>query len=83
MIPDEETTRKLKEWAEKHGLFLRITNDQHHWSFYKEGKVFFEWWPSTGKMVANKEWEKSKRIRDTAHLMAVMTPTILEAAKKG
>jgi hypothetical protein len=71
MIPDAKTER-VKEWAAKHGFTLKITNRDQHWSFYKESKQVFEWWPSSGKMVIEKDWAKAEYIRNVDGLFATI-----------
>lgn len=34
MIPDDQSKKRVKEWAERHGFTLRITNEGQHWAAY-------------------------------------------------
>ena len=46
---------QVREWCRGHGFALRISNEGHHWQLTKE-KFVAEWWPSSAKLVVNKQW---------------------------
>jgi hypothetical protein len=47
----------IRERAADRGLTLRILNSGHHYIF--EGTGFLgEWWPSSAKLVFNKQWKR-------------------------
>lgn len=51
------------------GATLRVTNNGHHWTFTDcDGRVA-EWWPSTGKLVFDKEWRRTLRAFTLADVM--------------
>jgi len=57
-------------------LQLKISNDGHHWSFYAFNaapgdKQLFEWWPSSAKLVINKQWKKGIHVHDLSQLIGV------------
>jgi len=70
MIPDDQSKKRVKEWAERHGFTLRITNEGQHWSFYKEGKQLFQWWPSSGRLVIDQKWTNALFARSANELFA-------------
>lgn len=69
-----ELEDRVREWTRNNGLFLRITNNGHHWSFYafdaneKEPQLF-EWWPASAKMIIKKQWKNGIHIHDVDALM--------------
>lgn len=56
---------EVKEWCERNGVTLKIHNHGHHWVFKKDGQVG-EWWPSSAKMVYNREYDKELHLHDFA-----------------
>jgi len=45
------------------GVVLRITNEGHHWQLTKEN-FLAEWWPSSAKLVINKQWSRGRHCHD-------------------
>jgi hypothetical protein len=45
------------------GLVLKIANDGHHWMFTSPGFVA-DWWPSSAKLVFNKEFRRGVHCHD-------------------
>jgi len=45
------------------GLHLKIFNDGHHWVFSAQSFVA-EWWPSSAKLVINKQWNRGIHCHD-------------------
>ena len=45
------------------GLKLKIANDNHHWMFTKGG-FSADWWPSSAKLVINKQWTRGIHCHD-------------------
>jgi hypothetical protein len=48
---------QVHDWARRHGCTLRVLNDGHHWLFEKGGFVA-EWWPSSAKLVLNRDYTR-------------------------
>ena len=71
--PMERHTRRLhsnlrydaevREWCRARGFALRTTNDGHHWQLTKD-KFIAEWWPSSAKLVFNKQWNQGCHCHD-------------------
>lgn len=40
-----------------HGFDFAIKNDGHHW-IVKTSEATFDWFPSSGKLVIDKQWQK-------------------------
>jgi hypothetical protein len=53
----------VREWCGKNAYTLLITNDGHHWQF-KKGDFLAEWWPSSAKLVINKQWHSGIHCHD-------------------
>jgi len=49
---------RAKTWADQHGFALRINNEGHHWMWQK-GQFVAEWWPSSAKLVLNRDYARS------------------------
>lgn len=47
---------QVRAWAEQHGCSLRVLNDGHHWLLEKPGFIA-EWWPSSAKLVLNRDYD--------------------------
>ena len=54
---------KLRRWCEENDLTLQITNQGHHWQVMQNGFVA-EWWPSSAKLVINKQWHAGIHCHD-------------------
>lgn len=54
--------RPFQEWANTLGLNLAVKNSGEHWIFTAPG-VLFEWWPSTGRFVHDKNWSRALKIK--------------------
>lgn len=54
---------ELKNWCGEHGWRFDIKNEGHHWMITK-GKTIVEWWPSSAKLVKNKQWGRGYHCHD-------------------
>jgi len=54
---------QAKTWADRHGFAFRVNNDGHHWMWQK-GKLVAEWWPSSAKLVVNRNYQGSSHAHD-------------------
>ena len=61
----------------KRGFRLVVKNHGHHW-IVKTTEATFEWFPSSGKLVINQQWEKVRRAYSTDDVWR-----IIEHFKKG
>lgn len=50
-------------FCEQNGIRLQIKNKGHHWIARKE-KTIIEWWPSSAKVVINKNWKRGVHVHD-------------------
>jgi len=53
----------VRSWADENGLRLRINNAGHHWIFDRPG-FFAEWWPSSAKLVINRQYQRGIHVHD-------------------
>ncbi len=70
-----ENKQVLENWCNVVGWSFEIKNEGHHWIFQKafvsksstgfSAETFLvEWWPSSAKLVVNKQWDKGVHIHD-------------------
>ncbi len=64
-----DNQEKVKTFCEQHDIKLRINNGGHHWIFEKNDKML-EWWPSSAKLVKNKNWKTGLHVHDYEQAMA-------------
>lgn len=70
-----EHEHTMQVWCRAHGWFMSIKNNGHHWIFkthvkpYKE--IMIEWFPSSGKLVIGKQWQKGIHCHDYKQLLEV------------
>jgi hypothetical protein len=62
---------QVRAWAEQHGCSLRVLNDGQHWLFQKPG-FMAEWWPSSAKLVVNRDYTHDHHAPHWTELVAVM-----------
>lgn len=61
--------RTARQWADKQGFEFAIHNDGHHWVLKKPG-LFVEWWPSSAKLVLNRDYVHDFHIHDWQQVIA-------------
>jgi hypothetical protein len=61
----------VEKWCKSQGFDLRITNNGHHWQLTKD-HFLAEWWPSSAKLVLNKEWDQGIHCHDYKQALAVI-----------
>jgi hypothetical protein len=49
---------EARTWADQHGFTLRVNNGEHHW-IWQKGSFVAEWWPSSAKLVLNRDYARS------------------------
>ena len=62
----------IHEWAEIHGIILAIKNEGHHWIATLSPALIAEWWPSSAKVVFNKDWDHGIHCHDTGQFKALL-----------
>lgn len=58
-----ENRKVLENWCRSNRWTFEIKNNGHHWMFRKTG-VLVEWWPSSAKLVRDKQWTNGVHIHD-------------------
>lgn len=68
LIVNLDARAEVKKWCEANGWQLTIKNDGHHWQMKKDN-VLVEWWPSSAKLVKDKQWAKGVHCHDWQKLV--------------
>jgi len=69
---------EVKGFCEKHGLKLTVSNHGQHWQFSREHSKTarqIDWWPSSAKLVYDKNWEAGKHVHDYKQLIGILKKT--------
>jgi hypothetical protein len=66
----------VRAWCTKRGISLSVHNDGHHWVFSIPGGGVVEWWPSSAKCVANRDYKSGVHVHDWQQLRRLMTDAI-------
>ncbi len=61
----------VKMWCDNHRVRLDVSNEGHHWKFVIDGRVA-EWWPSSAKLVLEKQYDKGIHCHDFRQLLYVL-----------
>ena len=64
-----EREDRLESFCDKHGLVLTIANNGHHWKMEGE-TLLVEWWPSSAKLVFNKDYPHGIHVHEVAQVVA-------------
>lgn len=67
----------LRHWCCAHDIQFDVTNGQHHWSFRGDGWLV-EWWPSSAKLIVDKEWDNGVHVHDWRQVVGIIVEVILE-----
>jgi len=60
-----------EEWIQSHGWELSINNAGHHWVI-KADLFIAEWWPSSAKLVFNKNFKHGIHTHDWSQVRAML-----------
>lgn len=66
--------KELGDWCTKHKWEMEVKNEGHHWMFKCETRIV-EWWPSSGKVVIEKKWNKGIHCHDHEQLVKILDST--------
>lgn len=58
----------IRAWAKQFGIDLKISNEGHHWRFIL-GTEVAEWWPSSAKLVINRDYAAGIHAHDYEQVM--------------
>lgn len=64
---------EMKASIESMGYSLEIKNFGHHWIFKKGSNTTWEWWPSSAKLVLNKQYRKGIHCHDFRQVLKVLS----------
>ena len=65
----------VRDWCDQHGVELSITNGGHHWTFTR-GNLRVEWWPSSAKLVMDKQWRRGVHVHDWTQVAKIIQQEI-------
>lgn len=73
----------MREWCQQRGIKLQINNDGHHWLFSLPNWITVEWWPSSAKLVVNRDYRNGIHVHDHTQAQtelekALALPQVLE-----
>ena len=62
----------LENWCSVIGWSFEVKNAGHHWLFRRladetkprKQRTLVEWWPSSAKLIVNKQWDKGVHVHD-------------------
>jgi hypothetical protein len=66
-----QSTTKIENWCQKNGCKLAIFNYGHHWKIVGEG-FLAEWWPSSGKLVFDHQYQRGIHCHDRDQLVQAL-----------
>jgi len=61
----------VEQWCADNGVVIKINNQGHHWMFSQSKKIV-EWWPSSAKLIINKQWNNGIHIHDYEQALVVL-----------
>jgi hypothetical protein len=69
MLAANEARREtiVRKWCAENAIAIDIKNFGHHWILTKEYQRA-EWWPSSAKLIFNKQWDKGVHCHDISQL---------------
>lgn len=64
-----EAEANVRRWCANRGVRLVISNEGHHWRF-STAEWVAEWWPSSAKLVFDKDWNRATHVHDSSQVLA-------------
>ena len=61
---------RLENWCAGNGCTLTISNHSQHWRI--TGNLHAEWWPSSAKLVIDRQYDRGIHCHDVAQLLACL-----------
>lgn len=71
---------QFEKFCVHQGFKLKIHNDDHHWQI-SHGKTLIEFWPSSAKLIINKQWKSGIHVHDYKQLTTILN--IVKLTKTG
>ena len=71
-----ERQKEVELWCTRHKWRMAIKNDGHHWIFYTHQSKTIEWYPSSGKFVIGKKWDRTFHCHDVDILLQALEATL-------
>lgn len=65
----------IRNFCENNNLVFRLLNNGQHWQVESDKKTI-EWWPSTAKVVVNKNWKRGIHCHDYEQFIEILKKEI-------
>ncbi len=65
----------IERFCENNNLVFRLLNNGHHWQVESDKKII-EWWPSSAKVVVNKNWKRGIHCHDYEQFIEIIKKEI-------
>ena len=65
-------SNEVEAWCFERSVTVRITNHGHHWKFTYTGGRQAEWWPSSAKLVFNRQYHKGVHCHDYSQVLKAL-----------
>ncbi len=65
-------SQEVEAWCFERSVRVTITNHGHHWKFIYTGGRQAEWWPSSAKLVFNRQYKKGIHCHDYGQVLQVL-----------
>lgn len=70
-IFNEKQFSVVEEFCQNRGLRFRLLNCKHHWQVSRENTMV-EWWPSSAKVIINKNWGRGVHCHDYEQFIGIL-----------
>lgn len=70
---------ELRRRCEAAGIGLKVSRDGQHWRFIRGRVVAVEWWPSSGRVVADRRYNRPAKAHDFEQVWTLVRASIPEA----
>ena len=71
LLTNKSHADKLRNYCKSNGFSCEIKNEGHHWQI-KRGNVTLDWWPSTAKLVINRQYNKGIHVHDISQVITYL-----------
>ena len=66
-----EDLERLESHLAALGAIISIHNTGRHWQINVRGRLF-EWWPETGRLIVEKNWDNPRKAHDVDQVVKVI-----------
>ena len=72
LLANAQHEADVRAWCEPYSIVLTVTNGRHHWKFTYRDRIA-EWWPSSAKLVFQKQYQQGIHCHDYQQVMVALT----------